>query len=63
MKQIEIRLTDTIGEQPPFLDWIPEDRLDGVLSEAESAGYRVEIIGPVSANRQLAHMENNAGIE
>lgn len=62
MRTIEILCYDNAQPaRPPIEDWIPENELEATLAKGEEYGFRVEVIGEVSWQRQLAHMENMNG--
>ena len=56
MKTIEIKII--YNNQPPTFEWVPENELAETLEQISLAGLGSEIIGEVSWQRQLAHMEN-----
>jgi MOSC domain-containing protein YiiM len=60
MQTIAIELTDPREPDRPTLeDWIPEPELENTCRLASAAGFLVRVLGPVSWQRQLAHIESN----
>jgi hypothetical protein len=54
---IEIRVY--YDNQPQHNEWIPDYELKETLQEIRQLGLKVEVIGRVSWQRQLAQMESN----